>query len=77
VTNRFENKTQDRLSEISENLIAAEPTIDGVAGALTAATEQITDYPRRAAGSAVRWSRSWETSLDDALMVRVIALLRG
>ena len=30
VTNTFENKTPDALAEISSNLIAAEPTIEGI-----------------------------------------------
>ena len=33
VTNSFENKTPATLTAISSNLIAAEPTIDGVADA--------------------------------------------
>ncbi|MGI8865012.1 MAG: glycosyltransferase, partial [Solirubrobacteraceae bacterium] len=75
VTNRFENKTQEQLSGISANLIAADPTVEGVASALMAAAQQITDYDRRAAGSAVRWSRSWESSLNDTLMARVSEFL--
>jgi glycosyltransferase involved in cell wall biosynthesis len=75
VTNTFENKTAARLSAISPNLIAAEPTIAGVATALRSAAEQIGDVERRVAGARVNWSRDWAQSLPDELLDRVSALL--
>jgi glycosyltransferase involved in cell wall biosynthesis len=72
VTNTFENKTRDAMSAISSNLIAAEPTIDGIAGALCGAGAGVEDFARRAHGSDVRWSRDWERSFDDELLGRVI-----
>jgi glycosyltransferase involved in cell wall biosynthesis len=75
VTNTFENKTADALSAISPNLIAAAPTVEGIAGALGAAAASVGDVERRARGSAVRWSRDWDESFGDALMTRVLAFL--
>jgi hypothetical protein len=75
VTNCFENKTAESLREISRNLIAGEPTIEGIAGALRAAEAAAEDFPRRAAGSAVSWSRDWAESFDDDLLGRLESYL--
>jgi hypothetical protein len=75
VTNTFENKTAEALTEISSNLIAAPPTIDGVAEALRQAARGVEDVTRRESGSAVRWSRDWSASFDDALLERVEGFL--
>jgi hypothetical protein len=75
VTNTFENKTAHALAAISPNLIAAPPTIEGIAGALYEAAAAAADAERRARGSRVAWSRDWDESFDDALLDRVIAFL--
>jgi glycosyltransferase involved in cell wall biosynthesis len=77
VTNTFENKTAEALSAISPNLIAAPPTIAGIAAALRAAADGVERYEDRARDSAVSWSRDWRQSLPDALIDRVIGWLRG
>jgi hypothetical protein len=77
VTNTFENKTREALEEISSNLIAAEPTIDAVAGALGDAVSGAGDGERRARGSNVHWSRDWNTSFDDELLTRIRSFMRG
>jgi glycosyltransferase involved in cell wall biosynthesis len=75
VTNTFENKTAEALGSISPNLIAAAPTIDGVANALLEAAAGVEDYERRARGSAVSWSSDWGRTFDDALIGRVRGFL--
>jgi hypothetical protein len=75
VTNCFENKTAESLREISPNLIAGEPTIEGIAGALREAEDAAEDFSRRAAGSAVSWSRDWAQSFDDDLLGRLESYL--
>ena len=75
VTNSFENKTPAELEAISPNLIVAEPSLDALADALSAAVERVEDLDARAQGSHVRWSRSWAESFDDELMERVEGLL--
>jgi hypothetical protein len=71
VTNTFESKTANALAAISPNLVAGEPTVEGLARVLCAAA----DRAGEARDSAVRWSRSWDESFDDALLDRVTALL--
>ncbi len=75
VTNTFENKTAEALAAVSPNLVAVEPTIDGVVAGLAAAVERADDIEARAHGAAVDWSRDWDQSFDDALMDRVDELL--
>lgn len=71
VTNTFENKTAEAMAAISPNLLAADPGLDAIADALVAAVDRSADLDARVAGSAVRWSTDWDTSLNDALMERV------
>lgn len=75
VTNSFENKTAEAMAAISPNLIAAEPSLDGVLKGLAAAVAGVGDVERRVRGGRVRWSRHWNESFDDALMERVELLL--
>ncbi len=75
VTNSFENKTADAMRAISSNLITAQPSIEGIAAGLSTAAAGVEDYDRRAQGSAVRWSRDWETTFGDDLMERIESLL--
>lgn len=68
VTNTFENKDAAALAEISSNLIAAETTVESIAIALGKATQLATKLATRAEGSHLHWPRSWDESLDDAVM---------
>ena len=77
VTNTFDTKTADGLAAISPNLIAAEPTVDGIAHALADAVARVHDVQGRVTGSAVRWSRDWDEAFSDALMKRVTAFLEA
>ena len=77
VTNTFENKTAEALAAISPNLIAAEPGVEAVAEALCRATAGAENAEARVRGSAVRWSRSWDESLDEPLIGRVLKLLEA
>jgi hypothetical protein len=77
VTNTFENKTPEALLAISPNLLAAEPTIEGIAAALGEAVAGADDAERRVRGSDVRWSRDWRTSFDDKLLARLESFLSG
>jgi hypothetical protein len=71
VTNTFENKTREALAEISGNLIAVEPTIDGVKAGIREAVAASGDYQRRLRGSTVNWSTSWEDSFTPELVERL------
>jgi glycosyltransferase involved in cell wall biosynthesis len=75
VTNSFENKTPEAMSEISTNLITAEPTVEAIADGLREAAAGAGDAERRVRGSRVNWSRDWDQSFGDDLMERVEGLL--
>jgi glycosyltransferase involved in cell wall biosynthesis len=77
VTTSFENKTAAALQEISGNLIAAEPTVEGVLAGLRSAVAGAADVERRLRGSEVRWSRSWDESFEPELMAELVAVLGG
>jgi len=75
VTNTFATKTAERLTAISANLIAAEPSIEGVTAGLAAAVARVDDHEERVRNAAVDWSSDWERSLDGAVMGSVAGLL--
>ncbi len=75
VTNSFENKTATAMAAISSNLIAVEPSLEGVHGGLREAVAGIDDFARRRRGSEVGWSRDWDNSFDDELIDRVTSFL--
>jgi hypothetical protein len=75
VTSTFDNKDAAALHAISANLIAAEPTLDGITGALLQAAAGVDDVERRVAGSVTDWSRDWGTSLDPELIAWVLTAL--
>ena len=75
VTNSFENKSAEALAGISGNLIAAEPTIEGIKSGVRAALEASADHEPRLSGAALRWSESWDESLDPARVEQLNRLL--
>jgi hypothetical protein len=75
VTNTFDNKTSQALERISTNLIAAPPSIEGVASALGAAAGGVDDVERRRRGAVVNWSRDWDQSFDAGLLDQITAYL--
>jgi hypothetical protein len=77
VTTTYENKDAAALTAISPNLMAAEATVEGIAGALQAAYASAGDVDRRQRGADVRWSRDWDASFDDGLLDRVTGFLRA
>ncbi len=76
VTNSFENKTAEALEAISANLIAVEPSVEGIAAGLCRGAADAADLTRRVQGSAVRWSRDWNESFDDDLLGRLERALK-
>jgi hypothetical protein len=77
VTNTYENKTPAALAEISESLVAVEPTVEGIKRGLREAVAGLDDVERRERGAKVNWSTNWETSFNPEVMDRVTALLDG
>jgi hypothetical protein len=75
VTNTFEHKTPAALAAISANLVAAEPTVGGIAAALAEAVAATAEVERRVRGSDVHWSRSWDEAFSAAVLAPVVAVL--
>jgi WsaF, C-terminal domain len=75
VTNTFENKDAPTLNRISSNMIAAPPTVDGVAAALAEAGARSGRLDERAAGSRIGWPTSWDEALGPDLLADVERLL--
>jgi hypothetical protein len=75
VTNTYDTKTAADLEALSGNLIAAEPTIEGVVGGLATAAERAGDGGARVAGATVAWSTDWEDSFSDPLIAEISGLL--
>jgi glycosyltransferase involved in cell wall biosynthesis len=65
VTSTFEGKPAAALAAISTNLIAAPPTIGGVAAGLERALGEVHDADARARGARFDWPRSWPEALDE------------
>lgn len=76
VTNSFDTKTAAAIEAISPNLIAAEPTIEGVVEALAGAVSRVPLHDERAAGATVEWSTDWEQAFSDAVVAEIEVLLR-
>jgi hypothetical protein len=75
VTNTFENKDAAAFGHISANLVAAEPSVEGVAAALSVAEARAEHLDQRARGSHVDWPASWAQALDDDLLAGIERLL--
>lgn len=71
VTNSCINKTPERLRALSDNLIGAEPHIDGVRDGLREAVEQVEDTKRRLDGARVNWAGQWDESFHEDIMSRI------
>ena len=73
VTNSFENKTAAAMEAISANLIAPEPTLDGIAHGLELAAAAADDPEARARSAAeLEWSRDWDAAFDDVLVDQIV-----
>lgn len=77
VTNTYANKTREKLSEISSNIIAVEPTIESISLGMKEAVARIEDYDARTQGSHVRWCTSWDETFDGEFMNRVTEFIEG
>jgi hypothetical protein len=75
VTSSFANKDAAALARISSNLIAADPTVAGIAAALATAESRVGDLDARARGSRVAWPSSWDEALDDRVLAEIERLL--
>ena len=77
VTNTFANKTAERLSEISANLIGVKPTLDGIVEGLRTAIARTGDVDARLGGARMSWPTDWDAAFPADTMVKVNAFLNG
>lgn len=77
VTNTYANKTKNKLSAISENFIAVEPTIEEVKLGLREAAANIRDYHRRVRGSRVAWATDWDGALGGSVMAKITEFIEA
>ncbi len=75
VTNTYATKTAERIEALSRNLVAAPPTVPGIAGALRIAARRAADAEARVAGSRVRWANTWDAAFDEAVLRKVVEFL--
>ncbi|WP_152536284.1 glycosyltransferase [Mesorhizobium loti] len=75
VTNTFENKTAKSLRDISTNLIAVEPTLEGVVAGLKDAISRVDQYDLRLQGSHLDWPTDWNDAFSNATMKKMVDFL--
>jgi len=73
VTNTFATKTRQALEALSNNIVAAEPTVEAMAEALIAAAKRVN--AGRPHIASINMARDWATTLDPAA-VRMAGLFR-
>lgn len=76
VTNTFDCKGSDEISQISSNIIAVEPSVDCIAEALVQVAREVYNFERRERGSHVNWPLDWSTALDDSVMNAIDGFIR-
>jgi len=75
ITNKFENKTQETLGEISENIIVADPNVSSISEKLLQAIKSVDNIENRLKGSKVKWATNWEEALDENVMNKVTSFI--
>jgi glycosyltransferase involved in cell wall biosynthesis len=73
VTNTFANKTAERLTAISTNLIGVNPTVEAIRDGLLEAIARINDVDARLAGADVRWPTDWTEAFPPETMTKMSA----
>jgi hypothetical protein len=76
VTNTFANKTADRLTAISTNLIGVAPTVDAIRDGLREASSRVHDIDARLAGAHVHWPIDWASAFPLETMKKLNDFLR-
>jgi SAM-dependent methyltransferase/glycosyltransferase involved in cell wall biosynthesis len=71
VTNTFANKTPERLTELSSNLVPVEPSVDAIAAGLAEGAARIGHLEARLAGSRIRWPTKWADTFNAEVMGKI------
>ncbi|MDH3688462.1 MAG: hypothetical protein OEU36_03130 [Gammaproteobacteria bacterium] len=72
VTNTCQNKTRQKMESISRNIVAAEPTVEGIVTGLGEALGKVDKYDQRLEGARVNWSSSWDDTFSDSWLEALI-----
>ncbi len=72
VTTNCMNKTEERLRDISQNILGVDATVEAVAAGLRAAAARVPDLEARVAGAHVNWSTRWEATFPKPLIDDVL-----
>jgi len=75
VTNTFENKTAESLKAISTNLIAVEPTLEGVVEGLKEAIVRVDQFDQRLKGAQIDWPTDWNDAFEPNAMKKMVDFL--
>ncbi|HEV7253776.1 MAG TPA: glycosyltransferase [Mesorhizobium sp.] len=75
VTNTFMNKTAESLQAVSSNIIAIEPTLEGVVGGLKEAMSRVDHYDERIKGAEVNWPTDWRDAFSQDSMRKIMRFL--
>lgn len=75
VTNTFENKTAESLKAISTNLIAVEPTLEGVVEGLKEAISRVDQYDQRMLGARLDWPTDWSDAFEPDAIKKIVDFL--
>ena len=67
-TNTFSNRPQGWFAAVSRNIVAGEPTLDGVTGAIAAALDRVEDHAARAAHAYAPPAADWPQVFDAAFL---------
>lgn len=76
VTNTFANKTREALGAISRNIIAVEPSLEGLMTGLREGAAGVEHFDARVSGSRVAWPRNWEEALNRDVIEKVLEFVR-
>jgi SAM-dependent methyltransferase len=68
VTNTYATKTHERMSAISNNIIAVPPTLNGLKAGLVAALTRVDDFAARVEASRLNWCRNWDETFNPAIV---------
>jgi hypothetical protein len=77
VTNTYANKTREKLTKISTNIIPVEPTIEAVCLGLQEAAANIDDYERRVEGSRVEWATDWKQAFNNEVWSEIERFIKA
>lgn len=72
ITTNCLNKTAEKMNAISSNIIGVEPTVEAIVAGLANGATKIDDIDSRIKGAAVDWPKSWNESLPQSLIHKMV-----